>query len=291
MFALDLDHVGVAARSLDAAQAIYTRLGFRLAPRSMHAGAVQAGGPVEPWASGNHCAMFERGYLEILGLVDASGFSTIRRHVQRYEGAHLVAFADGRDADAMHAALAAAGVDAQAPRALERNVPGEGPGAAPRRARFRNVYVNAEDFPEGRFIFIEHLTPEVLWQPQLLDHPNGALALCEIGFASDDVAASAERLGRLLGTPGVAQGGGHRFTLRRTAVQLVSRAGWRRAFPVALELPLPAPVWIGIAVRSLAATRACLAGADVESLPRADGLWVLPQHAGGVALKFVQEAA
>ena len=67
-----LDHAGVAVRDLDAAEAAYRRLGFNLTPRSIHSGAVEPGGPVVPWGSGNHCAMFADGYLEVVGLTGAS---------------------------------------------------------------------------------------------------------------------------------------------------------------------------------------------------------------------------
>jgi len=54
----ELDHVGVAIKDLERGRAIYQRLGFRLTARSIHSGSREPGGPVEPWGSGNHCAMF-----------------------------------------------------------------------------------------------------------------------------------------------------------------------------------------------------------------------------------------
>ena len=67
---LELDHVGVAVNDLDVGREVYERLGFTLTPRSIHSGSKTPGGPVEPWGSGNHCAMFRDGYLELIGLTD-----------------------------------------------------------------------------------------------------------------------------------------------------------------------------------------------------------------------------
>lgn len=46
--------------------------------------------------------------------------------------------------------------------------------------RFRNMLSRDQVCPEGRWIVIEHCTPEFLWQERYLDHPNGALALEEV---------------------------------------------------------------------------------------------------------------
>jgi adenine-specific DNA-methyltransferase len=67
---LCLDHVGIVVPDLEAARQAYDRLGFRLTPRSPHEGRLTPDGPVETWGSGNHCAMFRRGYLELLGITD-----------------------------------------------------------------------------------------------------------------------------------------------------------------------------------------------------------------------------
>jgi long-chain acyl-CoA synthetase len=285
---VDLDHVGVVARDLEAARAVFARLGFHLAPRSVHSGSTRPGGPVEPWASGNHCAMFHRGYLEVAGLVSDTGYSTIGRYIERYQGTHLVAFAGGT-ADAMHRTLASRGIEAQAPRALERDAAYGAAGTETRRARFSNVYVNAEEFPEARFIFIEHHTPDVIWQDHLLDHPNGVTALRELGFASADPGATVERLGRLLGVAAVPDAAGFCFRLPHTMVKVMSAQAWEARLPGAAPLPPPAPVYIGFAVRSLAATRAYLESAGVPLVDAPGAVWVLPQHAGGAALMFSEE--
>ena len=116
----ELDHCGVAVKSLDRGRDAYARLGFQLTARSFHSGARTKGGPVEPWGSGNHCAMFRDGYLEIIGLTDASMYITVKDMVAIYEGLHIVAIGSG-EADAAYAEFQKAGAPVEAPRALERD--------------------------------------------------------------------------------------------------------------------------------------------------------------------------
>ena len=72
---LFLDHVAVVVPDLARAAKTYARLGFRLTPESSHKGPLKPGGPLEPYGSGNHCAMFKEGYLEILGVTDPKRYT------------------------------------------------------------------------------------------------------------------------------------------------------------------------------------------------------------------------
>ena len=55
-----IDHVIVGVDDLERARIAWTRLGFTLTPRGRH---LQKG-------TGNYCIMFERDYLELMGVVD-----------------------------------------------------------------------------------------------------------------------------------------------------------------------------------------------------------------------------
>src|SRR5262249_20488835 len=172
---LFLDHVAVVVPDLARAAKTYERLGFRLTPQSSHKGALTPGGPFEPYGSGNHCAMFAEGYLEILGITDPKRYTgEVAPLLQRYVGLHLVALGcrDARKAarDLGHRLGAELSV-----RELGRDVPQVGGGTKP--AQFRIVGLPPGTFPEAKLFLIEQVTPDVLWQPALLDHPNGVTGL------------------------------------------------------------------------------------------------------------------
>ncbi len=288
----ELDHVGVGIRNLDSGLDVYTRLGFQLTARSFHSGSRATGAPVEPWGSGNHCAMFREGYLEILGLTDPNMYSSVKDMVNRYEGLHIVAIGCG-NADEAHAEFAKSGAPVEAPRALERDA-AFGPGnLETRRARFRNMYVDRQKFTEGRFIFIEHLTRDVLWQPHLLTHPNGALGIDAVYFVVPDPEATAQKFAPLFSDrierfPGVVK-----LTLDRGTLWLTDEAHWRSRAPGSFVPPPPSPAGFGIRVESLEATRQVLESKGVTVHAGMKGgapasLWVAPEDACGAAIQFVQ---
>ena len=61
-----IDHAGVAARDLAPLAAAYERLGFTLTPVVQQSGRRAPGGPVEPFGTGNRCALFSHGYVELI---------------------------------------------------------------------------------------------------------------------------------------------------------------------------------------------------------------------------------
>ena len=92
MTRLTLDHVALVTPNLPASKISYEKLGFTLTRESSHKGRVTPDGPVVLWGSGNHCAMFERGYYEILGLTDENRFHDhFKAALNRFHGVSLIA--------------------------------------------------------------------------------------------------------------------------------------------------------------------------------------------------------
>jgi len=288
MSELVLDHIGVAIKQLERGREAYARLGFRLTARSQHAGSPTPGAPVVPWGSGNHCAMLREGYLEIVGLTHPERYSSIKDMVERYEGPHIVALGCA-NADRAYEALAAAGVTAERPRALERDAAVGVNDESLARARFRNIYLDRAAYPEGRFLVIEHLTRDLLWQPHLLEHPNGALALAEVYFCAEDAQATAAKLGRVFGATPLAHGDAHvTLPLARGLAHVLSAEQWQARSGGGPIAPLPMPVGFGVRVASLERTRKLLADNGVRHA-ESNGLWVGPGDACGATIRFFKE--
>ena len=285
---LELDHTGVAVRDLDLGQAAYERLGFTLTPRSYHSGSRTAGGPVEKWGSGNHCAMFENGYLEIIGITDPSLYSSTKDYLDRYEGQHIVAIGSG-DADKSYPILSGRFEGVTPATQLQRQAPFGPNNEETRLAAFRNIHVDRENFPEAKLIFIDHLTRDVLWQPHLLEHPNGAVALSEVALCVEDLDETCGRLSRLFGTqPEEVRPGGKVFHLSRGNVYVITETRlkeWVGISPPAM----PYVAGFGIAVKDLDATREYLASRDAPTTDHPyPALWVAPEHSCGPVITFSQ---
>lgn len=172
---LPLDHTGQMRADLDAGAAALERLGFLLSPETPQQGAAPGTSGMQPWATANRCALFREGYLELIGIRAPDRFNPWAHFMARHEGIHIAAFRCG-SADEAWSGMAAHGFRPPVQRA--RSTPAGD-------MRFRNIFSRDECWPEGRIIVIEHQTPEVLWRPELLVHPNGALALRQCLFVSD----------------------------------------------------------------------------------------------------------
>lgn len=281
---LVLDHVAVVIPDLARAGKTYERLGFRLTPQSSHKGPLKPGGPLEPFGSGNHCAMFTEGYLELLGITDPNRYTgEVTPLLQRYAGLHLVALGcrDARQAarDLGQRLGAELGV-----RELGRDVPQAEGGTKP--AVFRIVSLPAGTFPEAKLFLIEHATPEALWQRALLDQPNGVTGLAGAVLCVASPAETRQRLSRILGR----EDAGGRFALARGTLEVIDRRGFSDRYG-AEPRAVPMVAAARFTVSDSAATARYLRGKGIALQERDGRLWVGPEAAEGAIVEFVPSSA
>lgn len=182
-----LDHTVLAAHDLEAARQTYARLGFTLTPRGRHIG----------WATGNYCIMFPGNYIELLGIADAGGYTAGLEEIlrQRGEGVHKIVLGS-RDAAATRASLLAAGIAASEVQSLKRALELPGGNVLP---AFSLVHLPPEATPDVSAFVCQHLTPDLLRQPDWLLHPNGAIQLAGVVIACDDPGSASSAYERLFG--------------------------------------------------------------------------------------------
>lgn len=284
---LSLDHAGAIMRDLSAGSKRWERLGFALSPVSRQRGKMPGRDEDGAWATANRCAIFKQGYLELIGVVDDTCFNPWTRFLDRFEGLHLLALRVA-DADAAYAKLNKRAdpstVTLNPPVQRQRKLDVDG---VERTMGFRNIFSKDEHYPEGRYIVLEHQTPEYLWQPRYLSHPNGALALESVFVCADNVPAQRARLTGIVenpakeGTDGVLRfspaGGG--------AIELHAAAGFRAryAWEPSYE-PCFAGVEIRFASRALAAKLMEDNGVRVQ---RRENEWfVSPADTNGFVLRI-----
>ncbi|MBE9604529.1 VOC family protein [Acetobacteraceae bacterium H6797] len=285
-----LDHIGLCTAEPDKLWSTYERLGFTLTPPNRQSGKRRPDLPVEPFGTGNRCAMLKAGYIELLVLIDpALPDNGLQRFLDRYVGMHILALGMEEE-EANLARLRRAGIEIPGVAWLERPV--DGPGSA--LAKFARLPL--PDAPEGRVQLIRHLTPELMWQTGWMTHANRAERLEEAILVSDAPAEAAARLSRLAGLPLTPDPlGGFRLTLPGPwATGPDGDGGCVRIIgPEALPALLPGveapalPFLAGFVLRTgdgNAAVRKILEGLPVVEV--AGGLMVPPEAAGGAALVF-----
>ena len=268
-----LDHVGVCSRDAAALWGTYERLGFALTPIARQS---RGDGPL---GTANRCAMLRRGYIELLAVVDpALPDNGLGALLDVFEGARILALGMA-DSEGNLARLRRAGLDIPGISPLSRPVEPGGP-----IARFERLPL--PDAPEGRVQLVRHLTPEAIWQPRWMEHPNGATELRAAIIAADRPAESAARLSRLSGLPLEPDpAGGFALPLPDGArVRVLDPDTAAALLPGLVPPALPSVVAMVLGVESLDRTRRALSG--VLHLETPAGLTVPQAEAAGCAILF-----
>ncbi|MFN9544419.1 MAG: VOC family protein [Alphaproteobacteria bacterium] len=178
-----LDHVIIAVRDLQAAAGAWRKLGLTLTPRGLHEGK----------GTGNHCIMVPDSYVELLGIVDATGAQGRLAERVRTRGEGGMGLAWGADdADRACASLRAAGIEAEEPNDLSGPLDLDG---RQDMVRFRNVMLPKLDLPGTMQFVCTHLTPELTRaRREWMLHPSGATGIAAIMIAVDDETAARTQL-------------------------------------------------------------------------------------------------
>jgi hypothetical protein len=203
---LRLDHLVVNTRfATDAAHAMFQELGFTLTPRGFHsAGSI------------NHLMVFDDHYLELIGLPEGNA---LREEILARDVGPDGLVLRSNDAHTTLSTLLDDGFRAQPVEVLSRPVLLEG---AAHMARFDTVRMPGE-FRAGRVYFCRHLTPELVWRPEWMQHANGVTGIASLYVIGEHSSTSVQRYRRLAnacpspGTP-------------RFALQLLSRPAFDERF-------------------------------------------------------------
>jgi Glyoxalase-like domain len=272
-----LDHVAHFVPAMEAASLALQRCGFRLTPFTAQTNRVD-GKPV-PAGTGNRCAMFRRGYVEILSATgDTPLAQQLAERLTRHVGLHLAAFSTV-DAAAEHQRLAATDYPVLPLVDMRRPVAADG---GEEWARFTIARIAPGVMPEGRVQFLTHHTEQLVWREAFLDHPNGARALRAVWIAAEDPAEPAQRFAQFTGRPALRRGEIATVQLERGALRVAKPGFLARELGVEPGPPLPYLAAYEIEVTSLDLLHKQFDIAGVDPVLVEHGLAVtLPLSVGG----------
>lgn len=171
---------------LDAAAQQWRRLGFTLTPRGFHT-----------LGSQNHCVMLAQDYLELLHVEGQSPARQYYWDAQQRGGGCAALSCRSTDARADAASLRSNGWHIADP--IEFSRPVRLDDGSEHAASFRVTAM--DDAPGARFFLCEHRTPELLWRPEWMSHPNGAVGIAAMFLvvAPSLVDAAARAYAELMG--------------------------------------------------------------------------------------------
>jgi catechol 2,3-dioxygenase-like lactoylglutathione lyase family enzyme len=272
-----IDHTLVGVRDLEAARALWTRMGFTVTPRGRHIG----------WGTANYCIMFHNAYIELLGIVDPTLFTNnLDKFLETREGLMGLAFASD-DVEATKARLIAAGLHPDGPKDLKRLLELPEGTVVP---EFRLLYLPKEETPDLSAFVCCHLTPELVRRPEWTGHRNGALGLRCVTIVAADPRRSAEGYAPYFGADAIrADDGKAVVASTQGSIRFMTADAYRHRFGQADGIPsLPFPAAMTLDCRSVEATESFLRHQGLRASRSADGaLHLEPGDANSALLEFV----
>jgi hypothetical protein len=277
------DHAGFFVPDIQASAAVFERLGFVVSAVNIHHNA-NAEGKLVAAGTANRLLTFRRGYLELLGAVEDTPLADqLRAGLARYAGLHLLAFTHP-DAASQAERLARAGFALQPTVRLRR--PTQTPDGE-RTARFTVVRAAPGVFPEGRVQMLTHEAPELVWRPDLVEHPNRADALTDVLVVCEAPRTRAEAFARFAAGALAPEGALQAVSLARGRLTFAGPEAARRLLPSLTLPPLPCIAAVAVASADLDESRRLLAARGVRPLAdRERLLCVGPADAAGAYLLF-----
>jgi hypothetical protein len=275
-----IDHLGVVGTDMAANQAAYERLGFMVTEPRPLMGKDAEGNDIELGQHSQHF-VFGTTYVELTGIVDAKKGSHVEAFLERYEGLHILCLA-ASDADAAKTALRADGIAAPDVMDSARFVYYGDTGTA----RFRWHPLPQDNTPEGLVCVVQHVTPELVFQEVVRNHPNGAQAVIEVTLCSETPDVAAATYQKILQVPPTDGPFGKVLDCGEGRLTIVDPTGLAAMYPGTQAPAMPSLPAFTVGVADLAHTAMYLRGAGVPFHEDTDRLWVEPGYAGGSVVAF-----
>jgi catechol 2,3-dioxygenase-like lactoylglutathione lyase family enzyme len=277
-----LDHVGVVGTALGPLRESWRRLGFAPTEPRPLLGRDASGRDVALGQSSCH-AVFDGGYVELTAVDPGMTRHHLDPWRRRGDGLWILAFGTD-DAAVARGRAAAAGLPVtpvmEASRAIDY-------GARHGEARFRWFMLDPAQSPEALVCTVEHRTPDLVFQPEVRRHPNGARALRALMVVVPDLQAAADRYARWLGQRPLADDTGCTFGTAQDCLELRTPAAFAAHYPGTPAAPALGAGALRVGVERLATAAALLERAGVRVF-RAEGrAWVGPADTGGTVVEFV----
>jgi hypothetical protein len=283
-----LDHIVHAVRDLDAAAALYGRLGFTVGARNRHP---------PSWGTQNHIVQFPGCFVELLAMADTSdiapheprffSFGAFNRDfLSRGEGLSMLALG-GHDAEADAGDFCAAGIGDFQMFHFERTA--RRPDGTPVTVAFSLAFARDPLAPDIGFFTCRHHHPENFWNPVFQQHANTAATIAGVVLVAENPADHHKFLSLFTGERDLhATSSGMTIKTVRGEIQMMTPQAFSDHFDV-----VPPDVTRGarmaalrIGVRDLGFAEELGRNAKLAVLPRRERLIADPSSAMGATLVF-----
>jgi Glyoxalase-like domain len=287
-----IHHAGLISEDLGGVVAQYERLGFTFTPLSHVRITISPGADPVYIGLGNRNAIFERNYLEVVGIPDPDiwakfplekrGPFNIDERLKRYRGLHIMHFGT-EDIEGVRAQYIAEAQPISEVARLQRMV--DTPDGE-RLMQARCIFYPPTANPEGLIQVAQHVTPQYALQPRYMNHLNCAKRLSEVIVCSDAPEQSAAKYSRYSGHAVTRHGDLHIVDLGHTRIVTVDPTGLEKLVPGYLLHPMPFLAGFTISTADIARARAHLSEQGVPFADVNGRLVVSPDNGYGSAVLF-----
>src|SRR5438477_11649219 len=272
-----IDHIIHSVRDLDAAAALYRRLGFTVGARNRHR-----------WGTHNYIVQFSGCFIELLTVAEPEKLGSDALSVQfgrfnqsflqRHQGLSGLLL-ESIEVEADAASFRAAGIAAS--EALQFERAGARPDGTPVKIGFSVTFARDAHAPENTFGVCRHHYPENFWNPTFQRHPNTAAAIAGAVLVAENPTDLHIFVSAFTGVRELrATSSGISAPTPRGSVEVMDPAAFKIHFGVAPPDISEGARLAGIrfAVRDIAALQAALVADGIASVPHA-GATVIPAEA------------
>ena len=282
-----LDHIGIVSRDMELLRNAYVKLGFTVTtPVPLMQST--SDGKLNQWIGqySSHI-VFSDSYLELSAVPPEVTDNHLLGWLAKRDGLHIIALRTD-DAEQSSAHLGRAFPPKLELRAASRRISA---GGVEGTARF-TWFMLPE--PLGRVALacmVQHHTPDLVFVKTLMHHPNGALGLQSLRAIVSEPAKAGEQYAALPGAEVTRRGFDFHVRLGDREIVLMEAAEFACHFPGVRAPEVPSVGSFALTVDSVVDTSAFLATQRVSFEESAEGIWVKPEHAGGVVLEFVSKSS
>lgn len=274
-----VDHSIVGVDDLEAARRSFENLGFTVTPRGRH---------IE-WATANYCIMFGNEYVELLGIVDPTGYTAGLDTILAEQGEGILKLAfRSQDAERTRRYFDERGLAPDPVRELSRELELPEGTVLP---EFSLLHPKAPALPGLSGFVCQHRTPELVWQPHWQAHRNTATGVRSYTILADDPSVLAEGWLRIFGARAVRRNGAGLYVETGTSRLDFLPFGQLPSAFEGLEFGNTRSgriLGMTVTVTDLVETAVCLAEAGASCMRTDQGMTVFPESACGVAISFVE---
>ncbi len=287
-----IHHSGLIAQDIEAAVSQYEKLGFIFTPLSIHRIALKANEEPVYFGVGNRNAIFERNFLEIVGVIDPQRWSQITKaqrgpfdideRLRLYQGLHIVHFG-AEDIEVVRARFKRDGVESSDVAQVQRSVD------TPEGEKIMHalaIHFPRGANPEALMQVAQHVTPELALQPRYMHHRNGAKALTEVIVFSAAPKDLATKYARYSGHAAEYRRGVHIVNLGYSRIVVVDADGLEAILPGCQPAVAPSLVGFTVATDDVARTNSVLKESNIGTTESDGRVIVAPKDACGSAVLF-----